>query len=182
MDASTTYGGESAMMAITRNVRTAVLRLSAVALVLVGMAACTVRLVGDYDERLDAGIAAAHTETIGFINSMESTASSANAATQAGGAYAANVGFYDKVNAEISTLRLRVDQDKLNNRLVKMFDGLSESIQLMRTRHEKNGMATFNKAGAKGWRDILDQQYGLLMKVMINRKKINAVTDDEEGK
>ena len=67
------------------------------------VAACTVKLVSDYDAQIDAGLSQLNTDVTAFVNEMISDAGTPQ------GSWAANKHFYITEEARLDTLILRAE-------------------------------------------------------------------------
>jgi hypothetical protein len=111
-----------------------VLRWLAVLLVLAALQGCAaIRLVGDYDEKIDEGVTALQKDTEAFLVKMES------APGDDVPAYAENIAFYDEAKVAISALRLRADATERNSITVQQLDALRRYLAGMEVAH-RSGM------------------------------------------
>lgn len=76
---------------------------------LLSLAACTVRLVSDYDDQIDSGLTQANTDITAFVNKM------ADAAGTPDGTYSKNKDFYTTEKAKLSTIRVRAEAHRALN-------------------------------------------------------------------
>lgn len=86
----------------------------------------SIKLVGDYDEKIDTGITA-----------LQKTMETHMLAIQEKGAkYSSSRAFYEKSKVEISSLRIRADATERNSLTVKMLDKLAKNISRLETAHK----------------------------------------------
>jgi len=81
-------------------------RAALVAPLLGALLACTVHLVSDYDEQIDAGLSELNTDVTAFVNKMIASAG------QPAGTYDANKDFYTTASAKMDTLIVRAQAHK----------------------------------------------------------------------
>ena len=89
--------------------RSGLIVLCAAACVAVLLAACTVRLVSDYDPQIDAGLSQLNTDLTAFVNKMIDESGTPQ------GTWAANKDFYTTEEAKTDTLIVRAEAHKALN-------------------------------------------------------------------
>ncbi|MGC2063344.1 MAG: hypothetical protein WA610_10205 [Thermodesulfovibrionales bacterium] len=95
-------------------------------------AGCTsVRLVAEYDKRIDDEITALQKKTEVFLNGMERTADTPE------GSYGKNVHFYDTIKADVNVLVVRSEALSLNRLTMQQLQLLGESITALEEQHRK---------------------------------------------
>ena len=103
-------------------------------LVLLGLAASgcmSVKLIADYDQKIDEGVTALQKKTEAFLVKLERTCQAPE------GAYAQHVGFYDDLKVELSSLQVRADAIALNKLTSQQLDLLRDSFDKMEAQHKK---------------------------------------------
>jgi hypothetical protein len=93
-----------------------------------------IKLVADYDERIDNETTSLHKKTEEFLIRLESTAGTSE------GAYENHKTFYEECKVVISSLRVRADAIQRNSLTVRMFDKLLKNIERLEADH-KEGIA-----------------------------------------
>jgi hypothetical protein len=89
---------------------------------------CTsIKLVGDYDERIDTGVTALQKATETHLLAIK----------EKGASYASTKDFYEKSKVEISSLRVRADATERNSLTVKMLDKLASNIDKLEKAHKE---------------------------------------------
>ncbi len=94
-----------------------------------GMACGTIKLVGDYDEQIDAGVTALQRSTETFLVKIASVSGAKV------DAYENNKGFYGEARIAISSLRVRADAIERNSLTVKMLDLLQRNLDRFERDH-----------------------------------------------
>lgn len=87
----------------------------------------TIRLVGDYDEKIDQGVTALQKSTEAQLLAIE----------EDGADYASTKDFYDIAKIEISSLRVRADAIERNSLTVRMLDKLANNIRRLEEAHKE---------------------------------------------
>jgi hypothetical protein len=132
-----------------------VARAAALALVLV-FTGCKVKLIADYDPVLDGSATDLSTRTSAFLSKMEV------AAGTPAGSFAANQAFYADVQGQVTTLKLRSDQQEKSERIKELLDLLTKSVDDLRLLHERSGDAGLRKALIDPARSALETQFKAL--------------------
>jgi len=91
----------------------------------------TIKLVADYDEKIDTGVTELHKQLEEFLVKLKSKTGTPE------GSYEANKKFYDDVKVTISSLRVRADATQRNSLTVKMFDKLLNNINRLESDHKE---------------------------------------------
>lgn len=87
----------------------------------------SIKLVGDYDEKIDEGITALQKATEAHLLAIEENGSD----------YDSTKDFYEKSKIEISSLRVRADAMERNSLTVKMLDKLASNIGRLEEAHKE---------------------------------------------
>lgn len=113
------------------------LNLLLVFLLMTGVAGCAeIKLVSDYDEKIDKGVTELHKLTEEFLVKLESE-SGASEAT-----YNNNKKFYEDAKVKASSLRVRADAIHRNSLTVEMLDKLLNNINRLESDHrDKEGIS-----------------------------------------
>jgi hypothetical protein len=93
----------------------------------------SVKLIADYDQRIDEGVTALHKQTETFLVSLERAGSGSS------GQFTNCVGFYDQVKVELSALQVRADSVALNRQTSEQLRLLRDSFNQMEKMHSGSG-------------------------------------------
>ncbi len=140
------------------HIRTNGLRIMTFALVL-GISACTVHLIADYDPLLDSGATALSNKVNAFLAKMETASGTPS------GTYAANVGFYSEAQGDLKTLELRAANAPQSEKILESVRLLSENIENLRKLHEGRGNQGLSRPILDPARSALEIQFRALFAV-----------------
>lgn len=90
----------------------------------------TIKLVGDYDEKIDIGITSLQKSTEAHMLAIEESKAD----------YASTKEYYEKAKVEVSSLRVRADATERNSLTVRMLDKLLNNIKRLELAH-KDGIS-----------------------------------------
>jgi hypothetical protein len=93
----------------------------------------SVRLIADYDQKIDEGVTALHKKTETFFVKLERAGEKPEAD------YQHNVSFYDEVKVDIAALQLRADSVALNKQTSEQLHLLQDSFNQMEKMHADKG-------------------------------------------
>jgi hypothetical protein len=93
----------------------------------------SVRLIADYDQKIDEGVTALHRKTETFFVKLERAGQKPEAD------YQHNVSFYDEVKVDVAALQLRADSVALNKQTSEQLHLLQNSFDQMEKMHAANG-------------------------------------------
>jgi hypothetical protein len=100
-------------------------------LVLASAGCTSVRLVAEYDKRIDDEITALQKKTEVFLNAMDRTAGTPE------GSYEKHAHFYDTIKADVNVLVVRSEALSLNRLTARQLQLLGESISALEEQHRK---------------------------------------------
>lgn len=103
-------------------------------LLIIGLAVSgcmSVRLIADYDQKIDEGVTALQKKTESFLVKLERTCEAAE------GAYAQHVSFYDEAKVDLSALQVRADAIAKNKQTSEQLKLLKDSFEQMEAQHKK---------------------------------------------
>jgi len=89
----------------------------------------SIKLVGDYDERIDTGVTELQKSMEAHLLAIEENAAS----------YESTKSFYEQAKVETSSLRIRADATERNSITVKMLDKLANNIRRLEQAHKEEG-------------------------------------------
>jgi hypothetical protein len=124
----------------------------------------SVRLIADYDQKIDEGITALQRKTESFLVKLERTCQTPE------GTYARNVSFYDDAKVDLSVLQVRVDALALNKHTSEQLKLLQNSFTAMEEQHQKNAGQGFTAIVVAETRKILDTQFTSILALEIAKK------------
>jgi hypothetical protein len=124
----------------------------------------TIKLVADYDEKIDAGVTELHKQTEEFFIKLESTAKEDSDKVEA---YTSNKKFYKDAKLKISTIRLRADATQRNSLTVRMLDKLLENINRIESDHKEG----ITKAELPAYRGGLTSQFTAILTFELAKKR-----------
>lgn len=133
----------------------------------VTMGCLSVRLMADYDRKIDDGITELQRKTEAFLIKIERIAETPE------GIYTKHIGFYDEVKVDLSALKVRADAIALNDLTSQQIGWLQDSFKKLEEQH---------KRGLKGvmiesMRQSLNTQFTAILKLEVAKKR-----DLKEGK
>jgi hypothetical protein len=90
----------------------------------------SVRLIADYDQKMDEGVTTLQKKTAAFLVKLERTCQTPE------GAYARHVAFYDEVRVDLSVLQVRAEAIAHNQLTCAQLKLLEDSFEKMEARHK----------------------------------------------
>jgi len=124
----------------------------------------TIKLVADYDEKIDVGVTELHKLTEEFFIKLESTAKEDNDKVEA---YTSNKEFYEDAKLKISTIRLRADSIQRNSLTVRMLDKLLNNINRLESDHDEG----ITKGELPAYRGGLTSQFTAILTFELAKKR-----------
>jgi hypothetical protein len=133
-------------------------------LIFIVTAGCTsVRLVADYDKRLDDEITGMQRKTELFLTKMERLAEAPD------GAYEKHISFYDEIKADINVLGLRSEALAMNTLTTEQIRLLKESILSLEERHRKGLKSIMIEVVRQG----INMHYSAILRLEVVKKRNN---------
>lgn len=133
-------------------------------LLLLGFSGCTsVRLVADYDKRLDDEITALQKKTEVFLNTLERTAGTPE------GSYEKHHLFYDTARADVSVLIVRADSLSMNSLTTQQLELLRGSLAALEEQHSKG----LTRPMIEPVRQALQTHYAAILTLEVAKKSNN---------
>src|SRR4030043_778875 len=86
---------------------------------------CSIRLIADYDQKIDDGVTALQKKTEAFLIKLERTCQEPE------GEYSNHISFYDEAKVELSALQVRADAMALNKLTSEQLKELQNSFGKM---------------------------------------------------
>jgi hypothetical protein len=130
-------------------------------LVLLAAIGCSIRLISEYDKKIDDGVTDLQKKTEAFLIKMERIAETPE------GVYAKHVGFYDNVKVDLSLLKVRADAIALNDLTSKQIDLLQDSFKSLEEQHKKGLKAVM----IESIRQSLNTQFTSILKLEVSKKR-----------
>ncbi|NQT56200.1 MAG: hypothetical protein HQ551_08235 [Desulfobacteraceae bacterium] len=132
-------------------------------LLIIGLAVsgCTVRLIADYDQKIDDGVTGLQKKTGAFLIKLERTCQTPE------GAYSQHVSFYDDAKVELSALQVRADAIALNKLTSNQLKLLQDSFQKMEEQHKKG----FTPIVVIKTRNLLNSHFTAILKLEVAKKR-----------
>lgn len=132
-------------------------------LLIIGLAVseCTVRLIADYDQKIDDGVTRLQKKTEAFLIKLERTCQTPE------GAYSQHVSFYDDAKVELSALQVRADAIALNELTSKQLKLLQDSFKKMEEQHKKG----FTPIVVIKTRNLLNSHFTAILKLEVAKKR-----------
>ena len=127
----------------------------------------SVRLMAEYDRKIDDGITEIQRKTEAFLIKMERIAETPESA------YAKHIGFYDEVKVDLSALKVRADAIALNDLTSQQIGLLQDSFKKLEEQHKKGLKAVM----IESIRQSLNTQFTAILKLEVAKKR-----DLKEGK
>lgn len=130
-------------------------------LVLVAAIGCSIRLIAEYDKKIDDGVTELQKKTEAFLIKMERIAETPE------GAYTKHIGFYDEVKVDLSVLKVRADAVALNDLTSKQIGLLQDSFKSLEEQHKKGLKAVM----IESIRQSLNTQFTAILKLEISKDR-----------
>lgn len=124
----------------------------------------SVRLMAEYDRRIDDGITELQKKTEGFLIKMERTAETSE------GAYTKYIDFYDGVKVDLSALKVRADAIALNDLTSQQVGLLQDSFRKLEEQHKKGLKAVM----IESIRQSFHTQFTTILKLEVAKKRNSA--------
>lgn len=121
----------------------------------------SVRLIADYDRRIDDGVTELQRKTEAFLIKMERIAESPE------GTYPRHIGFYDEVKVDLSALKVRADAVALNDVTSRQIELLQDSFRKLEEQHQKG----LKKVMIESVRQSLNSQFTAILKLEVAKKR-----------
>lgn len=147
-------------MARERWMRSAVICLCTLVIGL-AISGCTIRLVSNYDQKIDDGITALQKKTEAFLIKLERTCQTPE------GAYANHISFYDEAKVELSALQVRADAIARNKQTSEQLMKLRDSFEKMEAQHKQG----FTPIVVAKTRNILNSHFTAILKLEVAKKR-----------
>jgi hypothetical protein len=132
---------------------------------LIVSSACTVRLVGEYDEVIDHSLTEFQQKTEAFLSHLEAEHGNP------GASYAKNVDFYNDAQASISTMRVRAAAQPKKEILVQQLDLLKRSMEDLRKLHQSAGADGLGDGAIEAARSALEVHLEAILKLELALKR-----------
>lgn len=146
---------------IKRGNQLAVLCLCLLPVSLAATGCVSVRLIADYDQKIDDGVTALQKKTEAFLIGLERTCQTPE------GAYGKHVSFYDEAKVEISALQVRADAIALNTLTSEQLTLLKNSFAEMEEQHKKG----FTPLVVAKTRELLNTHFTAILKLEVAKKR-----------
>jgi hypothetical protein len=130
-------------------------------LVLLAAIGCSIRLIAEYDKKIDDGVTELQKKTEAFLIKMERIAETPE------GAYTKHIGFYDEVKVDLSLLKVRADAIALNDLTSKQIGLLQDSFKSLEEQHKKGLKAVM----IESIRQSLNTQFTAILKLEISKDR-----------
>jgi len=133
-------------------------------LLIIGLAVSgcmSVRLIADYDQKIDEGVTALQKKTEGFLVKLERTCKTT------AGAYAQHVSFYDDAKVDLSALQVRADALALNKLTAEQLKLLRDSFGRMEAQHQQG----FTPIVVTKTRELLNTHFTAILKLEVAKKR-----------
>lgn len=133
----------------------------------------TIKLVGDYDEKIDKGVTELQKEVESFLVKLEA---SAEKPTDKVESHAANKKFYQDAQVAISGLRVRADSMERNSITVRMLDSLNNNIARLQEMH-REGLSRIEID--QSIRGALNAQFTAILTFELAKKRGEKIDDNK---
>jgi hypothetical protein len=130
-------------------------------LVLLAVIGCSIRLIAEYDKKIDDGVTELQKKTEAFLIKMERIAETPE------GAYTKHIGFYDEVKVDLSVLKVRADAVALNDLTSKQIGLLQDSFKSLEEQHKKGLKAVM----IESIRQSLNTQFTAILKLEVSKDR-----------
>lgn len=142
-----------------------VLLMLALAVATVGTSACvTVRLVGDYDEKVDQLATELQRRMDAHITRLENLP-----ASDPGRAYDANRQFYMDYGVDLRALETRAAGIPRNTITVRQIDLMEQSLEQLRSTHQQQG--TLSPAALGPYRELFNTSWRAILAFELGKKR-----------
>lgn len=138
-----------------------------IALVLCGCV--SVKLIADYDQKIDDGVTALQKKSEAFLVRLERVAGSPE------GNYTNFISTYDDIKVDLSSLQVRADAVALNRLTGEQLSLLRDSFEKIEERHRTNGLRPLIVQES---RKALDRQFTAILKLEVAKKRDLGGTKD----
>ncbi len=122
---------------------------------------CSIRLIADYDQKIDDGVTALQKKTEAFLIKLERTCQKPE------GEYSNHTSFYDEAKVELSALRVRADAIALNELTSVELKDLKDSFEKMEEQHKLG----FTPIVVAETRKILNSHFTAILKLEVGKKR-----------
>ena len=122
---------------------------------------CSIRLIADYDQKIDDGVTALQKKTEAFLIKLERTCQRPE------GEYSNHISFYDEAKVELSALKVRADAVALNKLTSEQLKDLQNSFEKMEEQHKLG----FTPIVVAKTRDILNTHFTAILKLEVGKKR-----------
>jgi hypothetical protein len=140
--------------------------LVALALMMFALGACTVRLIGTYDEAIDQGVTELQKDVETFLISMQDAAGTPE------GKFAPNKGFYVRAKAHVGSLRIRADAIPKNEITSAQLGEVRKNLDAIEKLHKLNDQLSEDDVTAI--RSAMNMQFGAILKLELAKKRGDA--------
>ncbi len=130
-------------------------------LILMAVGCFSIRLISDYDKKIDDGITDLQRKTESFLIKMERIAELPE------GSYANHVGFYDGVRVDLSALKVRADAVALNDLTSRQIELLQDSFKKLEEQHQRG----LKRVMIESIRQSLNSQFTSILKLEVAKKR-----------
>jgi low affinity Fe/Cu permease len=132
-------------------------------MLIIGLAVsgCTIRLIADYDQKIDDGVTALQKKTEAFLIKLERTCQTPE------GVYSNHISFYDEAKVELSALQVRTDAIALNKLTSEQLERLRDSFEKMEAQHKVG----FTPIVVAETRNILNYQFTKILELEMHKKR-----------
>jgi hypothetical protein len=122
---------------------------------------CSIRLIAEYDKRIDDGVTELQKKTEAFLTKMERIAEASE------GTYAKHIAFYDEVKVDLSALKVRADAIAFNDLTSKQIGLLQDSFKSLEEQHKKGLKAVM----IESIRQSLNTHFTSILKLEIGKQR-----------
>ena len=122
---------------------------------------CAVRLIADYDQKIDDGVTALQKKTEAFLIKLERTCQKPE------GEYSNHISFYDEAKVELSALQVRADAIALNELTSVELKDLQDSFEKMEEQHKLG----FTPIVVTETRKILNIHFTAILKLEVGKNR-----------
>jgi hypothetical protein len=130
-------------------------------LVLLAGIGCSVRLIAEYDKKIDDGVTELQKKTEAFLIKMERFAETPE------GAYPKHISFYDQVRVDLSVLKVRADAIALNDLTSREIGLLQDSFKSLEEQHKKGLKAVM----IGSIRQSLNAQFTAILRLEVSKQR-----------
>jgi hypothetical protein len=127
--------------------------------------ACTLRLIGEYDEVIDRSLTGFQQKTEAFLSRLESAQGTPDAS------FAKNADFYTDASAAIRTMRVRANAQPKKDILVKQLDLLQKSLEDLKKLHQLAGPNGLTQGPIEDTRSAMETQIESILKLELALKR-----------